>query len=423
VADFGIARALREARDAEVVTETQVAVGTPGYMSPEQGAGSRDVDGRADVYSLGCVLYEMLAGRPPFLGATAQEVQVRHALDPVPSLRAARPDVPLAVERTVIRALAKRPVDRPRSARELSAELSGRDGPDKRRVARRLAAAVVAVVLLLAGPLVWRRVAPAIAADGVSVGVLPCLNLTMNPEDQYFSQGMADEVITSLSQVVGLRVPALTSAIAAAGAGGTVRDIADALGVSHLLECTVRRSAGRVRIAARLISRRGEQLWSDQYDRDLATVADVIGMQEDIARGITGTLRLTLAPAAGLRAGLPTDDQQAYELYLRGRFYFNQRRAEANAMSIAYFDQAIARDSSFALAWSGRAAAYTTASGMGYVSRDVAYPRARDAALRAVALDDGLAEAHSALGGIRFYADTLIGTGKGRSDRSSGPWS
>jgi len=255
LADFGIARALQ---GSDRLTETGMAVGTPAYMSPEQASGEHALDARTDVYALGCVLYEMLAGHPPFLGSTAREIVARHTLDPVPPLRASRPDLPAAVERAAFKALAKTPADRFPTAGAFGDALTAAPAvPSSRWWARRAARYAAAVALLAVGSvLFWRR---PIGRDtpsrgsARSIAVLPFANLSGDRNDEYFSDGMSEELITALHAVPGLRVAARTSAFAFRDRNVNAGEIGKELNVATLLEGSVRRAGSRVRVNAQLI--------------------------------------------------------------------------------------------------------------------------------------------------------------------------
>ncbi len=405
VADFGIARALTEA-GGPTVTETGVAVGTPAYMSPEQGAGSSTINAQSDIYSLGCVLYEMLAGHPPYTGATAQELLARHALDPVPSLRAARTTVPETVEQVIARALAKQPVDRFATAAEFAAALVRPGASLRRRRARRLVYAVAGVSALVGGSALVARSLLQWAPPQQSVAVVPFANLSAEPESsEYFSAGITEELINALAQVPGLRVPAATSAFALKGRGLSVRQIADTLRVATVLEGSVRRAGTGVRITAQLINAAdGYHLWSSSYDREIRGVRDVLDIQNEIAHAIVGALRIKLGGADTMTlVRRSTDDAEAYDLYLRGRYVFARRSGPELQKAIAYFSRAVERDPSYALALSGLADAYEVAASGRVLDPEVVFPRARAAALKALALDSSIAEAHASLG--RVLAD------------------
>src|SRR5438477_3574033 len=295
VADFGIARAI-VAAGADKLTDTGLAVGTPGYMSPEQAMAQQQIDGRADIYALGCVLYEMLAGHPPFLGTTAQEILARHTLDPVPPLRTIRRELPEAIEHAVRKALAKAPADRWRSPAAFSEALGRAVAPPSvtRRAARSIGLAAVGASLLAAGYALLSR--PRIAnssGEAASIAVLPFVNIGADPANEPFSDGMSEELMTALARIEGLRVTARTSAFRFKGKAVDVREIGSKLNVGYVLEGSVRRGGPHVRVRAQLINTpTGYRLWSDEYDRD---ARDVFTVQDEIARAIVGALRLKLS--------------------------------------------------------------------------------------------------------------------------------
>src|SRR5690242_7685475 len=301
VSDFGIARAIRVA-GVKRVTGTGIAVGTPGYMSPEQAGGGEQLDGRSDLYSLACVLYEMLAGDPPFTGWSAQAILARQAIEPVPRLRAVRDTVPDWLEQVVVRALAKAPADRFATATEFIAAL-GKHGP---------------VTTSPALPLV-RPPPPPAAAN--SIAVLPFLNMSAEPENEYFSDGITEEIINALSAVGSLRVASRTSSFAFKGATQDIRAIAEKLQVSAVLEGSVRRSDTKLRVTAQLISAAdGFHLWSATYEREMK---DVFAIQDEIARAIVNALKVKLTSEPRLALVEPhTDNVDAYALYLKARYFW-----------------------------------------------------------------------------------------------------
>ncbi|MCG6955832.1 MAG: protein kinase [Gemmatimonadetes bacterium] len=401
VSDFGIARAWGE---VEGMTETGVVVGTPAYMSPEQAAGERTLDARTDIYSLGCVLYEMLAGEKPYHARTAQGLLAKRLSQPVPPLHVTR-DIPTAVEETVTRALARAPADRHASAGELARALqaldvSGRSAsvPTRGRPARRrwLAWGTLATVLAGGGVLATRLIGGGDADLPASVGVLPFADLSEARDQEYFSDGLTDELITSLSKVNGIQVAARTSSFRFKGQDVDVKEVGRELHVGSILEGSVRRSGDRVRITAQLVSTRdGYQLWADAYDRRLA---DVFAVQEDIARAIASALQVTLGTRDnGVLEARPTGDVQAHDLYLKGRFAWNQRTAAGMQEAVQYLEEAVARDPGFALAWAALADAYVLVIPYSGASQAETWPKARAAAERALALDSTSGEAHTAL--------------------------
>src|SRR3989441_660237 len=225
IADFGIARAICQACDDENVTEVGLAIGTPEYMSPEQAAGDRELDGRCDMYSLACVIYETLTGDPPFSGVSARAVIAKHLTEPLPPLRARRPDAPAAVEQALARTLAKDPADRFANVAEFVAALEEPPSPG---------------------------VVPALVGKTRSIAVLPFVNASADPENEYLSDGITDELINALTKVEGLRIASRTSVFALKGKPQDIRAIGALLGVSAVLEGTVRKSGDRLRITVQL---------------------------------------------------------------------------------------------------------------------------------------------------------------------------
>jgi serine/threonine-protein kinase len=421
VADFGIARALAEA-GGKRLTQTGLALGTPVYMAPEQVAGDSDVDGRTDVYALACVLYEMLAGEPPYTGPTAQAIVARHLGDAVPHVRRVRERVPDNVETAITRALSKIKADRFATAREFADSLGGpavdtpspslpaerqRNSPrDVWRRAGLVALAAAAILLLLFGANVGglrdtllRRdgQAPLAGADGVrSIAVLPFDNVGGDPDDEYFSDGLSDELITALSQLRSVRVAARTSAFQFKGQARDIREIARALNVATVLVGSVRKREDRVRVTAQLIdASSGLDLWSEAYDE--RALADIFDIQADLALRIARALEANLSPADRERiARRPTENLEAYTLYLKGRYAWD-RRGEGLFTAIEYFNQAIALDSQFARAYAGVASAYGPLGVLGYIHPREGRDRMREAARRAAQLGDELAEVHTVL--------------------------
>jgi serine/threonine-protein kinase len=376
LADFGIARAICQA-GGDHVTEVGLAIGTPEYMSPEQAAGDRELDGRCDVYALGCVIYETLAGEPPFSGPSARAVIAKHLSEPPPPLRARRPDAPAAVEQALARALAKDPADRFASIADLMAALE-----DTR--------AVGAV--------------PAPVGKTRSIAVLPFVNASADSENEYLCDGVTDELINALTKVEGLRIASRTSVFALKGKPQDIRAIGALLGVSAVLEGTVRKSGDRLRITVQLAAADdGRTLWSERYDRLLD---DVFAVHDEISRTIVSTLRTTfLADIADPTPQRYTDNVQAYSLYLKGRFCWNKRSQEGVREAIAYFEQAIDHDPGYTLAYSGLSDSYALQVDYRGVPVREGYELARRYALKALALDDNLPEAHTSLAWVQFAYD------------------
>jgi serine/threonine protein kinase/Tfp pilus assembly protein PilF len=378
VADFGVATAMSAAGGDNVyITDRGFAVGTPAYMSPEQASAERDLDGRSDLYSLACVLYEMLTGQPPFAGSSARATMARHAIETPASIQSLRPTVPLAVDLALQRALAKDPSDRFPTMAEFCEAL---------------------VTPVAAPPPITST------ADQRSIAVLPFVNSSADPENEYFSDGMTDELITALSKVEGLHVASRTSVFALKKLREDVRTLGARLNVSTVLDGTVRKAGNRLRITVQLSSvADGRTLWSERYDREMS---DVFAIQDEIAGTIVRTLRSTLLGDLGDPTPVRyTANIKAYGLYLKGRFCWNRRTQEGIKEGIRYFEQAIAEDPSYALAYSGLADSY--ALDLDYRGAPVfeGMERAKAEARKAIALDDTLAEAHTSLGWVTFIYD------------------
>jgi serine/threonine-protein kinase len=400
VTDFGVARPV--GTDDARLTETGVALGTPQYMSPEQAAGDPNIDRRSDVYALACVLYEMLAGEPPFTGPNYQAILAKRLRTPAPPVTAVR-EVPAAMSEAVARGLARSPADRYATAGELAAALehapsapSVGPAPASRRTRWIGVAAAVVVLVVGAAVLVMRRSGGAAPAGPPTAAVLPFVDLSPGRDQEYFSDGLTDELITALSQVQGLRVAARTSSFQFKGRNADVREVGRRLGVGAVLEGSVRRAGNRLRVSAQLVSARdGYQLWSESYDRD---PSDVFAVQEEIARAIVAALRLRLeSDADSAFSSRPTGDMAAYDLFLKGQFALNQRTGPSVQQAARWFEQAVERDSTFSRAWAGLADASLLLPGYANAPPAASWARAKHAANRALALDPDLVDALTSL--------------------------
>ncbi len=364
VADFGIARAETTAGDPRL-TRPGLSVGTPLYMSPEQAEGDPDFDGRSDLYSLGCVVYEILAGEPPFTGPSPEAVLVQRFTKPPPRVSSIRPAVSPAIDRALQRAMARAPADRFATTRDFAAAL----------------------------------MVPASAAAGnleKSIAVLPFTCMSSQADTEYFGDGIAEEIINALTQLPGLKVAARTSSFSFKGKAEDLRIIGDKLGVSTVLEGSFRRAGSRIRVTAQLIEvASGYHLWSERYDRELT---DIFAIQDEIANGIVSKLRVALESGArGPLVKPGTSDVEAYDLYLKGRSAMRHRGAEL-ARAIDWFEQALVLDPGFALAHAGLTQALSLSAFWGMSRSDQVRDRAIAAAERALALDPTLPEAHHANG-------------------------
>jgi eukaryotic-like serine/threonine-protein kinase len=384
VADFGVARAVSAAAEAGL-TGTGMLVGTPAYMSPEQ-ATDGAVDGRSDVYALGCVLYELLAGQAPFTGTTAMALLAQRLTETAPNLRAAGIQASPSVEQLVARALAKRAEDRFQSA----AELANAIGLAERELTQ-------------GAP---TPVATSAGARVATLAVLPFVNMSAEPENEFFSDGMTEELISALTKVAGLQVASRTSAFAYKGRDVDVREIGLRLNVGAVLEGSVRRAGSRLRVTAQLINAAdGYHVWSQTYDRQLA---DVFEVQDELSRSIVNTLRPKLVGVISEPLVLPpTDNLDAYTAYLKGRFFWNKRTLEGYRKGIEYFEIALREDPGFALPYTGIADCWSMLAFdyFGGMPPREGMPKAKAAALRALELDESLAEAHSPLAVVSMLYD------------------
>ncbi|HJQ65142.1 MAG TPA: protein kinase [Gemmatimonadales bacterium] len=375
VTDFGIAKAVTAAA-SDNLTQTGATVGTPAYMSPEQASGVVDLDGRSDIYSLGCMVYEMLTGRTPFVGPTAQAIIAQSFTTPPPPLRASREGVPEWMESAVGKALAKDAVDRFDTAAQFAQalKLSGVATP----------------------PGATRVSAAAAPAATKSIAVLPFVNMSADPENEYFTDGIAEEIINALSKVQALRVASRTSSFAFKGKNQDIRKVGEQLNVGTVLEGSVRKAGAKLRVTAQLVNvADGYQLWSDRYDRELQ---DVFAIQDEIAGNIVRALRVVLSDAekrAIERAA--TDNVKAYEYYLRGRQFFHQFRRTGMQFARRMFERAIEVDPDYALAHAGVADCCSFLY-MYWDGSKANLEGAESASRKALTLDPERAEAHASRG-------------------------
>ena len=391
VLDFGLAKPFAADVGLEVsptlavdTAREEVLVGTAAYMSPEQARGDR-VGPASDVFSLGSLLYEMITGRRAFardttiatLGAVVRD-------EPIP-IHEITADVPLDVEKFVGRCLRKDPSRRFHHMMDVKLRLE--------EILADLQSAVA------------RPVRPAVASRQtdapVSVAVLPFTDLSQQRDQEYFCDGLAEELINALSKVKGLRVASHTSSFRFRGQAGDIRDIATRLDVTHVLEGSVRRAGDHLRVTAQLISAAdGYHLWSDRYDRELK---DIFAVQDGISQAVVSALQQKLGRTAGYQVTHATENPEAYDLYLKGRHHWNRWRTDAMATSAELFERAIGKDPKYAAAWAGFADAHALRCHWTTAPRDV-WEKAKRAALTALELDPDLPEGHSALGMIlSFY--------------------
>ncbi|MFC1800201.1 protein kinase [Candidatus Eisenbacteria bacterium] len=374
ITDFGLAKL----KGVTGLTREGTTLGTLQYMSPEQVEGA-GIDHRSDIFSFGVVLYEMVTGQPPFKGDN--QAAVIHSIltrDPEP-MGPSRRGLPSGIERIIAKALAKQVDSRYQSAEDMLADLRRA----KDTLAREKSEAGRQALELRP-----------------SIAVLPFTNLSADPDQEYFCDGMAEEIINVLTHVEGLRVVARTSAFAFKGRSGDIREIGKQLDVESVLEGSVRKAGTRVRITAQLVSvADGYHIWSEKFDREMQ---DIFGIQDEISLAIVDRLRVKLLGKH--KAELTkhhTENLEAYHLYLKGRYFWNRRTGGALEKSVGCFEQAIEKDPAYAFAYFGLADAYHILYMHGLSPLKEAYPKAKRAVLRALELDDSLAGAHTSMAEIK----------------------
>ncbi len=429
VMDFGIARAFADDASQQL-TGTGLLIGTPAYMSPEQVTGESGIDGRSDIYSLGCVLFEMLSGKPPFAGPTANAVMARRFATPIPSLTAIEDHTSAAVQRVVLTAMTLAPDERYQTAREMiegldlardstpdsvprpsnvaggSQEARSRPAfiPKNMSLPLSVVGGMVVLVAAIVGTLFLsgRKDSSASATDApgarvASIGVLPFANQSGDKQMEYFTDGLTDELISALSHVHGLEVAGRASSFAIKGKGLDAREAAQRLQVAYVVDAGVRTGGSHVRVTWQLMDgRTGRGLGSGDIDGQMR---DVIALQDSMAKKIVEGLSPVIgrvSPEALTRH--QTADYEAHDSYLKGHFYWNQRTAETMRQGIAYLKAAIAKDPRYALAWAELSSAYTLEPSFGDMKPSEVIPLARIAAQKAIDLDPTLSEANVAMG-------------------------
>ena len=410
IMDFGIARSV----EAPGVTQTGVMIGTPDYISPEQAEGE-EADQRSDIYSLGAVLYEMVTGRVPFEGDTALSVALKHKAQLPQDPRKLNPQISEDLSRLILICMEKDKERRYQTAGELLSDLDKIEKgiPIKERafLKRKLkikqkkillyGGASLLMILLIASA-VYLFIGRAEAID--SIAVLPLANLTGDAEQEIFVDGITNELIGQLAQIGSLRVISRTSVMRYKGTDKPLPEIARELNVKALVEGTVQRAGDRVRIRAQLFHGPTDtNLWTESYERDLW---EILSLQSEVAQSIADKIRAKLTPKEKERlSSTRRINPESYEAYLRGMFYVDQETPEGIEKGLAYLREAIEKDPAHALPYAGLAQAYNTI-GHGPSPPPDAFVRAKAAALRALELDDTLAEAHAAIAMIELYGGT-----------------
>ena len=410
VADFGIATGT-ESADSDRLTVHGLAVGTPAYMSPEQAGGGSEIDGRSDIYSLGCVLYEMLGGSPPFTGPTPQSVMAKQVVAQLPPLRERRSDVPEPINRALSMALAKEPADRFATAADFTAALEGaRLVPASAGAGRRRGAALVGMGAVAATALLFALGVSDRGADAPEtprIAILPFENLG-SPEDGYFSDGITEEITNRLAMIRRLGVISRTSAEQYRNTTKSIKDVGRELGVDYVLEGSVRwektGGSSRVRVTPQLIRVSDDRhLWAGRYDE---TIEEVFEVQSKIAEQVASALDLALQPPDhDAMAAKPTENLRAYDFYLRGNDFLNSPGdPDGLGSAVEMYTKATELDPTFALAFARLARAHIWHFHLSERTGE-RLTKARQAADSAVRLAPDLSEAHLALGQIHYWGE------------------
>jgi len=384
--DFGLAKRFGREEVSEVTTGVQLTrpgslLGTLAYMAPDQLRGL-PADERSDIWALGVVLYEMAAGSRPFQGQTNFELSSAILIQPPSPLPFS---VPEELRAMIQRCLAKEPARRYQRAAEVRAVLDalqfGFGRPRQKQRARR---------------------EPRTRRKGIrSLAVLPLENLSRDPEQEYFADGMTEQLITDLSKIGALKVISRTSSMRYKGTQKSLPEIAEALNVEALVEGSVLLADQRVRITAQLIEAASDtHLWAESYERSLQ---DVLFLQSEVARAIAREIQVVVTPEDTRRlAATPRVDPAAHQAYLQGRYYWNKGTEEGFNKALAHFNEAIEKDPGYALAWAGLAESYALLGEFLVLPPSDAFPRAEADANKALELDETVAEAHNALGLVRL---------------------
>ena len=422
ILDFGLAKLVHPLSETDLTasgSETHAVAGTLPYMAPEQLQGAA-LDARTDIYAAGVVLYEMATGRPPFQEtlSTALADAILHR--PAPPPGRLKPDLSQRFEEIILKCMEKEPDNRFQSAKEMlvdlrrvtSTEVMSR-APERAYFSKRrvgLAWIAAAVVLLLAAASYFAgnrfRSAAKPPAGKIMLVVLPFENLSADPEQEYFSDGLTEEMISQLGslQPQRLGVIARTSAMKYKKTEKSVDQIGRELNVAYVLEGSVRKAGTRVRVTAQLIQVSDQtHLWAENYEKELA---DVLSVQSEVAQRIAKSLELELLPEKQARlATSRAMNPEAHEAYLKGRFYWNRRSKEGLEKGIEYFQRAASLDPNYALAYAGLGDSYVLLPFYANVAPAEAFPRAKQAATKAMEIDERVGEAHTALAYAKLLYD------------------
>ena len=408
IMDFGLAKLAGRTQ----LTQEGSTAGTVMYMSPEQARGE-DVDHRTDIWSFGVVLYEMITGRLPFQSEYETAAVYSILNEDPPPIGNLNPDVPPELEAIVKKALQKNKEDRYQQLDELLSNLEILQGTavsetDRRRffTGRKpflYAAAVLLLLLVAAAVFFLGGPVPEVRAIE-SIAVLPFTNLSNDPDQEYFSDGMMEEILDRLFKIGDLKVISRTSSMRYKNTDKSIKEIAGELGVASILEGSVRRIGNNVRITVQLIDAGTDaHLWSDIYDGDLSDLSRIFFIQSEVAQSVARELKAVLSPwEVKLIENIPTTDLIAYENFLKGKFAVYKYNAEDLSLAMQYFEQAKERDPDFALAYAGIAYVWIFRQQAGLATPEEAVPKMMEAVEKALELDNSLAEVHYMMANLNF---------------------
>ncbi len=425
IMDFGIARSLK----AKNITREGMMIGTPEYMSPEQVEGKK-TDQRSDIYSLGIIIFEMATGRVPFEGETSLSIAMKHKSEEPPDPRKINAQIPDDLSRLILKCMEKEKEKRYQGTKELLSELNEIEIPATEEVfpkkkpeaeipKKRFQSFVIPGIIILfgiiivAGYLFFGRILKTEKpkAETISmpkwkdsIAVLPFADLSPQKDQEYFCDGMTDDIITKLSGINELKVISRTSVMRYKNSDKDIKEIGQELSVATVLEGSIQKEKDKIRINAQLINMEdGFHLWAETYDRKLASIFDI---QDEISKAITEALRIELIDKEkALLVKRYTENLEAYNLYLKGRYFWNKRTEEGYQKSLEYFQEAIEKDPAYALAYTGIADYYNLLGYYDYLPPKEAFPKAKAAAEKALEMDETLAEAHNSLAMVKENYD------------------
>jgi serine/threonine protein kinase/Tfp pilus assembly protein PilF len=422
IMDFGIARSLK----GKGITGPGVMIGTPEYMSPEQVEG-KDVDQRSDIYSLGVILYEMVTGRVPFEGDTALSIAMKHKSEPPPNPKELNVQIPEDLSNLILRCMEKDKEQRYQTAGELLSELTRieKDIPSTERISPRkrpvtskeitvqfnlkklFIPALVIITIAIIGIAIWQFIPPkkgvSVSPSKPRIAVLPFEDLSPQKDQEYFCDGLAEELINALTHVKGLDVVARYSSFSFKDKDMDISEISKTLNVDTVLKGSVLKSGNKLRVISNLIDSDGSQLWSEKYDREMA---EIFAIHDEISQSIVNKLKVDLLgeEQAAIQKR-PTEDMEAYDLYLKGIYYKNKVHPDDLKKGLEHLQKATERDPNFALAYVEIGNIYANFAFLGKLSPNEVYPKAKAALKKAMEIDDSLGEAHTLAADISTWHD------------------